>query len=431
MLVMDKLAITKIQAMFIVTVIVVATVASVATYFFVAPPPAPETIRIGIAGPMTAIQGIGMREGAMLAAEEINEAGGVLGRKIELFFEDTEEADPAIPVDRGVAAVERLITINKVHLIIGGFRSDVVIAIQDKIADFKIPFINIGAASVVMTKRVLEDYDRYKYFFRSNPLNSTALAISLIQFYGFLRKALGFSKVYILAEDAAWTRALAPVLEDRLPKLGWEIVSPEGKADFFPLGTTDFSAELTRIRNSGAEAILTLISAGASIPFIKQWNDLKVPALPAGIDVLAQVQDFWGQTDGKARYEVLIINAGATGAPVTPKSQAFFKKYVENFGRWPVYTASGAYDAVYIAAEAIERAGSLDPDAIVKALEETDFVGVGGRIVFTRSHDLMFGPGFATAAFVQWRGFNERVTVWPPDIKTGDIELPPWMKRAS
>ena len=97
---------------------------------------------------------------------------------------------------------------------------------------------------------------------------------------------------------------------------------------------------------------------------------------------------------------------------------------------------SSAYDAVYILAEAIEKAGSLDPDQLVAALEKTDYKGVSGRIRFNENHIAVFGehdPNETGVSVVfQWQknkaGNLQRVPVYPEFLSEGKILLPPWMK---
>lgn len=415
-------AINKVQAAIIVVVLAAAVVGG--AYYTLVAQPGAEPVRIGIAGPLGFIQGKSIREGAIMAVEEINAKGGLLGRPLQLFEGDTEEANPAIPVERGIAAMEKLINVDKVHVIIGGFRSDVVIAMEDVAARNKVVFIGVGSASPTMTQRVLDEYDKYKYFFRINPVNSTALALTLIEVYKGLKPKTGLENVYIIAEDIAAWKALVPIIQATFPRLGYKVV---GTA-YFPLGTSDFSAELAKIRDSGAQLVTQLLSGGDSIAFVKQYRDQKIPALMVGIDVLAQEQEFWDRTEGKAIYETLLISFAR--APVTDKTIDWYDTYSKRWGRAPIYLAPGAYHAVLVFAQAVEKAKSLESDALVKALEQTDFRGITGRIKFTRSHDITWGYDFAMPNAVQWQGKEKQITLFPDAVKVGELIVPPEVKRS-
>ena len=421
----------------IIAVILVVILAGIAAYIFLLTPPEEvKEIRIGIAGPLEYIHGIGHRRGAEMAVEEINNAGGIIinGTRymLKLFFEDTREADPTIPVEEGVAAISRLATVHKVHVIIGGFRSDVVIAMQEEAMKYKIPFIVAGASANTITERVLENYDKYKYTFRITPTNSTTLALTYIEIYKYLRQEYGFTKVYIIAEDALWTRLMVDrVLLAYLPKLGYEIV---GGPTFVPLDARDLSAEMTDIINSGAEVIATIFSGDVGIIFTKYWADMGVKAVPIGINVYSQLETYWETTEGKTNLEATLTDVGTLEGPI---GGTFYQAYVEKYGESPVYTAPATYQAVYLVAKAIEKAQSLDPDKIVKALEEIGYKGIMGNelaplgnrflIKFTKSHDIMWGVTDPNKGMImglqQWQD-GKRVIVWPPAAATGELKLP-------
>ena len=180
------------------------------------------------------------------------------------------------------------------------------------------------------------------------------------------------------------------------------------------------------MRNANAQIIFTLFAADAGLPFARQWADRQIPALITGYTVMAQSDRFWEQTEGRAQG--FMTWKHGVRAPIGPKTIAYWDSFTKKYGHVPAaYTNFATYDGVYILADAIKRAGSLDSDALVKALEATDFVGVSGRIKFLKRHDPEAGPDFVPFTYVQWRN-GEMVTVWPPAMKTGDMLPPPWMK---
>jgi len=104
-------------------------------------------------------------------------------------------------------------------------------------------------------------------------------------------------------------------------------------------------------------------------------------------------------------------------------------RFVARYHRPPVYTAGGAYDAVYLYADVIERAGSTDTEALIKALEATDFVGVRGRVKFDAGHDVMDGRGLVNQLLVQWQRDGKRAVIWAKDLAIGTMINPPWMAQ--
>jgi len=180
---------------------------------------------------------------------------------------------------------------------------------------------------------------------------------------------------------------------------------------------TDVTAELTAIEASGAHLILSLISGPVGIPYAKQLGELEIPAASVGINVEAQADGFWDATGGYGNYETT-LNTYAKGVAITEYTIPFFDAFVEKCGQTPTYNA-GTYDAIYVLMEAIERAGTLDSDAVVIELEKTDRVGTSGRLVFTANdtpnpHDVTYGPGYVTGLATQWQD-GEMKAVWPWD----------------
>ncbi|MGO9120115.1 MAG: ABC transporter substrate-binding protein [Desulfomonilaceae bacterium] len=373
---------------------------------------AADPIKIGIIGPMQFTQGEGMWNGATMAAEEINKAGGVTikaaKRPIEIIKVDSNEF---LSVPDATNAMELAVSRYKVDFLAGGFRTEAMLAMQDIATDNKKIFFGCGAASPVLCERVTKDYDRYKYWFRVTPYNSNFLVkvdfVLLDMVRKLMAKEFGVDKpkVAIVAEKAAWADPMVKVAEGTLTKMGMEVVGvwrPSATA-------TDVTGELSAIQRAGAQIIFVTFSSSVGIPFAKQAGELQIPAPIVGINVEAEKDGFWNATGGKGNF-ILIVN---TYAPVkiTDLTIPFIDKYKDKFKEGPNYTA-GTYDVLYILKEAIEKADTLDPDKLVPVLEKTNHVGTSARIMFSKDHDLVFGPGYATGIGTQWQD-GKNVCVWP------------------
>src|SRR5882762_10831915 len=146
---------------------------------------AQNTIKIAILGPMAFVQGENHWAGAEMARDEINKAGGIkLGAKrmqIELVRGDTNEIQS---VPDATNAMERVITRDKADFVIGGFRSEAVLAMQEVAMDYKKLFLGVGAADAKLGGNVEKDYNRYKYWFRVSPLNSPDLGKTIFTVLG-------------------------------------------------------------------------------------------------------------------------------------------------------------------------------------------------------------------------------------------------------
>ncbi|MCD4728928.1 MAG: ABC transporter substrate-binding protein, partial [Pirellulales bacterium] len=189
-----------------------------------------QEIKIGVVTPTKFSIGALHWNPTVLAAEEINKAGGVtIGDKkykIKLFKENSNEL---MSVVDAVNAVERLITVRDVDFIMGTIRSEAAIAQLEVTADHKKIFMTIGAASPNIPAKVTKNYDRYKYWFRGASVNSMyqgKYTFGWVEQVGrAIREQLGIEKpkVAILAEKALWAEPVVKILKAKLPKLGFEI----------------------------------------------------------------------------------------------------------------------------------------------------------------------------------------------------------------
>jgi branched-chain amino acid transport system substrate-binding protein len=394
-----------------------------------------NTIKIGVIGPMQFQFGEHHWLGATMAADEINDAGGVqVGDEIyeiELVQVDSNEI---VSVDEASLAAEEAITVNNVDFLIGTTRSEAAIAITEVAMDYETIILICGSSETEMSDNVEADYDRYKYWFRVTPVNNTNLAMLNFQLVGLVAKEIGAEllmppKLAIIAEQAMWTEAIIGAAQAFLPPQGIEIVDvwrPSDKA-------TDVTAELTAIKESGANMIMTAFLGPVGIPYARTWEQLEVPAASVGINVMAQADDFFENTGGFGNYE-MTLNIYARDVALTDETLPFIDAFVATKGEMPTYNA-GTYDAVHLLAETIAEVGSLDADELVVELEKTDRVGTAGRLVFDDKHDVTWGPGYVTAIGVQWQD-GELKGVWPPAdgswegvVYPGivDYQLPPWV----
>ncbi len=410
---------------------------------------AADTIKIGVIGPMQFVQGKGHWNGATMAAEEINAKGGVkVGNKtmkIELVQADSNEF---LNVTDATNAMELLMTKNKVDFVVGGFRSEAVLAMQDIAMEYKKIFIGCGAAHPELCERVAQNYDTYKYFFRGTPFNSKFLVKTSflhLKYVGDILKAklnLPGVKVAIVAEKAMWADPMVSAAEGFLPKVGMEVAGiwrPSPVA-------TDVTAELSAIQRSGAQMIFTIFSSSVGIPFARQAGELKIPAVQVGINVEAQKDGFWEATQGMGEY-VFTMDTYVRGVEYNELTAPFVDTYIKKFGEKPAYTAD-TYSAIkYALVPTIEKVGSLDADKIVKVLEDSEYKTSGGLVKYMKDdqgrplHDLTWGPGYLTSLGVQWIK-GKSVGVWPNKWKASegapeitykgivDYTIPPWVEAA-
>jgi branched-chain amino acid transport system substrate-binding protein len=392
-----------------------------------------DPIKIGIVGPMQFTQGEGHWNGATLAADEINAKGGIdvggTKRPIELVKVDSNEF---LSIPDATNAIEQAISRNKVDFLAGGFRSEAVLVMQDIAMDNKKIFFGCGAAHPEICARVAKDYDKYKYWFRVTPINSKFLGKVDFIHLGTVAKIMAMKfkipkiKIAVVAEKAAWADPIVAAAKKVIPaKLKGEVVGVWRPSPV----ATDTTAELTAIQKSGAHIIFTTFSSSVGIPFAKQAGELKIPAAQVGINVEAQKDGFWQATGGKGNY-VMTLNTYAR-VKITKETIPFYDAYQKRFKEAPNYTA-GTYDAIGILKDAIEKAGTLDPDKLVPVIEKTDKMVAAGRFVFTKDHDVKWGPGYITSIGTEWQD-GKKMCVWPYKWQgvtyegTVPYKLAPWI----
>ena len=382
----------------------------------------PKPIRIGVPTAVQLQVGRDTQDALQMAIDDINAKGGVLGRKLEMVAADETE-NP----ETGISAIKKLTADEKVDVLIGGYTSGVTLAQLPHISAAKTVYLNVGSASPATNAKVKTDYDNYKYIFRVGPLNAGHQARQLTAFISeFVKGELGISKVAIVGENAKWVQDLVPLLKKGATEAGADVRATE----FFDAQTSDFSPLFSKVKDSGAQFMVVVLSHASSDIFAKQWYDSRFPMPYGGIDVKGMDGDFCERIGGKS---VGAIAANfAVRSPLTPKTIPFFDEFRKRTNRAPVYTAFGANDAVYIYADAVKRAGSTETNAVIKELEKTSYVGIPGTIEFDETHDVK--PGTATykgpaLILAQWREGCKREVIHPKVMRTAEYVYPAWVKK--
>jgi branched-chain amino acid transport system substrate-binding protein len=341
---------------------------------------------------------------------------------------DTRDAEPGVPVQEALLGVEKLILDKKIYAaVVGNFRSEALLAAMDIYSKYKV--INIGTIAMTpkFQEKIMSDKEKYKYSFR-NCLDSIYLAGYIQGMMKNIQKEFGYNKVFIATQDVLWATATGSFMEKWFKDNGWTVLGFER----FPTGATDFSSLLLKAKTTNAQVIMPLFDMPPSGILMKQWRSMKVPALIAGFMDPLMGPEAWktfGNIDGSLN---VVFEIGYFPIKAYPPTVKFSEAYAK---RWKkeIQSARGSapsYDAVYLLANAIEKAGTLDPDKVVKAIEETDMPGVVGRIKFDKGHQLIFGNDPKTTAcggVFQWQK-SKRVVVWPESMASGKIEKPSWMK---
>jgi branched-chain amino acid transport system substrate-binding protein len=391
-----------------------------------------------------------------LAAKDINTAGGVLvGSKryyIGITAEDTDESNPNIDTNKGVAAAERIVNYKQCQYVLGGFRTESVKVYLETILNAKLPFISVGVATDSFCGNVRGDplefpdtnYERYKYFFRIMPINSTSLGGEIFSYLLTFAAMNGVNKFGIIYEDLDWTEPTVYALKTYIPLLGMgfgaEVVASVGYPTTVDQNAMD--TYIDQIDANNTQILIPVISAQGGIYMMDAYARKQPGFVINGIDVQSQLDTFWDDTNGACLYETCLQAVYAVNK--TSTTVDFFERFAAEYGKDPLYTGVGAYDAVQLYASAINETQSFAADDIIDYLEGFNkanyYEGVSGLIAFTPSHDQYEGYPYGYTLFVQWQpgptpGTGKKVVVpsitstgyiYPPSLWTGTYLLPEW-----
>jgi branched-chain amino acid transport system substrate-binding protein len=394
----------------------------------------PPPVVLGVTTSLRYLEGADSLRAALLAVEEINAAGGVevagVRRRLELAPLDLDDASPGAEAARVARRLERFLAGRTVHaIVVGPFRSEVLLSCLEVIARHRVPLLGTIAMTAATEELVMRQ-PRFRYVFRVG-LDSSYLVEYLAQAMAMLEERYGWRRVFIINQDVAWARATAGRLVRVFFKpRGWRVLGQEN----VPSGAEEFAPVLKQARRLGAQVILPIFDMPQSSYLVEQWASRRVPALICGfISPLAGPgawQAFGGKVDGLLN---LAFELGNLPSARHPPSVTFYRAFQRRFGQ-PIQAGHGpapAYEAVHILAEAIARAGSLDPEALVDELEATDRAGVMGRVRFHPGHQAIFGDHpdrAALACLFQWRPDGRRVIVHPAAVAEGRVELPEFVR---
>lgn len=370
------------------------------------------TLKIGVLVPLSGPSvdgGTRMHKSIKMATEEINKAGGVLGKKIELKVWDTETK-----VERGITGAKKLILKDRVWGLIGGFRSGVTLAYQPFVMEQKKILMVTDSASNEITNRVGKDYEKFKYTFRS-VMNVEQVGQLMLPALTDVVKAKTY---FYLAETTLWSKGLAELLRKAAEAKGIKRV---GYVECDP-AAQEFTSEIAKIKETNPDLVLCAFSGAGDVPFAKQYYDLKVPK-----PLCFHAAGVMRKGDLGEKSDFMCFMAFLWNIPVTPKTLDFFEKFTKVHAAPDGWQDVRSYDGMHILAEGIKRAGTLDVEKVVKALEKTDHVGAAGRYVFDEKHQAKWGPGFLEGVIIQ-RIKDKDSILYPQNAATGKFTPAPWYR---
>ncbi|WP_436345726.1 ABC transporter substrate-binding protein [Natronorubrum sp. FCH18a] len=395
-----------------------------------------ETITVGLLapGPESDFVGRSMAQAAAVAVDEINDNGGINGQDVELAVGDTNGS----PLEAR-RQYQRLVLEEKVDVTVGMFASEALVNIMDDIAEQETLHLTAGAATQIASRRVHDEYDRYKYHFRVGPTNDVDLGRAQINFMNDIATDIGWESIAVLVEDYSWADEPWDIYQEQLADTPVDVVMDER----YPPATNDFSELYDDVVEAGADAVF-ISTAHTGTDALLDWSypnrpeprPQPRPFAFGGIHVPMQVPTYYENTNGACRYGVG-YSAATEESEITEVTPRFVERYHDAFDSYPQDMGYYAYDAVALFAEAAERTETTDVDELIPELEEIQYTVATGTVKFydtdhVHAHDRVYDEDDDTTVgiYFQWQenedGEGVREVIWPEEYATSEYVTPPW-----
>lgn len=380
-----------------------------------------QPLKIGAPQPMTgpdAPFGDKFKKAYGMAIEEINAAGGVNGRKLEIVIED-HQAKNAL----AATVAEKLITQEKVLVLTGGRASGQAMEIASISQRLKTPYLVDHPSADMITAKGFE------WVFRNNPTGSiypAAFNDFISTYPGAMPKSAA-----VVYDNTLFGKTIGAAVMKQLKAKGVAIVADEA----YPVNTLDFKPIMTKVKGTNPDYLLLVaVSTTDAILLTRHAKEIGIrPRAYVGFGGGFGVADMATQLGPLAQN--VFSSAAWSGNPNDPKVKAFYEKFHKQFGIWPHEHEVEGYSAIYIIADALKRAkltGNLDADrdAIRKALLATDMTTVFGKVKFGNwagplgdmyTNQNIYSPEHSVMA--QWKG-GQLLNVWPKSNAETGLTFP-------
>lgn len=324
-----------------------------------------STLVIGGSGPLTgdySSYGLSVKQGAQLAVDEINEAGGVNGVKFELAFED-DVADPVTATNAYAKMAD-----DGMQVTLGGTTSGSCLAAATEAEKDGILMVTPSASQV----ECCEADNAFRICF-TDPTQGEFAAQTVKD------KALGTKVAVIYDKSNDYSAGIQKAFEAKAKEIGLEVVTSQA---FTSQSNTDFSVQLQAVKSSGADLLFLPVYSQEAAYILTQAEKAGVDIQVLGSDGLDGVIEKAGEANVDALENVLLITPF-----YADEDSAFVKAYKDAYGATPDQFAADAYDAVYAVKAAMEKSGAVPSDddfneAMISAMTEIKVEGVTGTMTW-------------------------------------------------
>lgn len=322
---------------------------------------------IGASGPLTgaaAFGGESIRMGAEIAIDEINATGGVLGQKLSLKFYDDGGQPP-----KGADNVRRIALSDNCVAMLGGYHSGVQLAMRDPVAQAGIPYVGTTAGGTAIIEH---ENGNNKWMFRVSAKDRWVAQFLVEQAVTRSKN----KKVALLYENTGWGNGGMPDVEAAMKAKGLTLAAKET----FNWNDVDMTPQLIRVRDSGADTVIFWALDREGNQLLRGMD--KIGWRPDTMVAAWGLAGNLGEIAGKLANGVLVFQTYSWMGKLDNRGEAIWKKIQTKYGlKSPVEIRMGSavansYDAVYIVARAIEKAGAFDREKVREAMYQVRYDGL-------------------------------------------------------
>jgi branched-chain amino acid transport system substrate-binding protein len=434
----------KRYALILGVILVVAAIAAGCTQAA----PKPAEIRIGViaslTGPVSNL-GTNMWQSAVLAADDLNAAGGVYVKEynakipVRLIQGDDESTR-----EGGQKAATKLITEDKVDVLVGGYSSAVTSAYQQTVAEYGVPFVVSGASSPIITHRT--DINTSTDFHHCPTTDAygqyTTLFIDQVM-RPAVNKKFGFPgsrpfRLALIYQDSPYGKGVQSAVNNTITanNLNIELVSQQS----FKMGESDFHTALTAVKAAKPDAVYAAAFPNEMSQLVTQARrDVGLNTIFLAVET-NDAPEYYKGTGQFSEYSIIESRFSPYTVPSGPIATAqddFKNAYYQRFGSYPDMMGASTHDSVLVAAQAVQNAGTLDKAAVVRALAG---LKMPQNLEAMKDGTISFTPDYREAQFDLWMeqlfynqtlGETRPKIVWPDSLKVTDFVLPDWYQPGS
>ena len=376
------------------------------------------TIKLGGIWTLADITGKQGSAAAQMAIDEINAAGGVLGKKLELIVADDEGK-----ADKAAAAVEKLATVDKVDLFIGGMASGAELGKIPAFKKYNKVVMSTGAAASTVVEKALGPSPGSDFYFHLHPWDYNQGQSYLDGWTAINKKDpnIKIARVFLGYEDGAFGQSSWVATKTLFnPSMGFTIDGASFKSA--ALGGGDYTAMLEAAKAFKPDIFLWAGYDADALPMLEQAKAMKFsPGIFLG------APPGWPQNFGDSKLSPNVTLYGMWSTAMNknnPASDKFYKNYVAKFKEQPAtYFAPLAYSAVYILADGIKAAGTTETAPLIKALEATKYASPLGETVTFSPSLIIKHQGITRQKILQWQNGEQQV-IWPFEAATATLVYP-------